>query len=158
MDTAIAHARFEQSAWIARIWPNELLAPTLRYFPVQHEINHVLVSGPGQLAAALPTIHSLLTRSQLKTLPLWMLASNEPRQLAAQSALANGKADAQAHWELALGALAERDYARAHALFLRAGQGGAYGPRVEALSSIRFSWRPTEVALTGCLPTLPAGA
>jgi hypothetical protein len=135
MDTTTARSRFEQSAWIARTWPNELRAPTLSYFPVQQEINRVLVSGPRrQLQAVLPTIHSLLTRSELKTLPLWMLASNEPRQLAAESALARGKLDAKVYWELALGALAKREYLRAYELFVRATQRGAYGPLVQTLT------------------------
>jgi len=73
MDTTTTRTEFEQSAWIARMWPNELRAPTLSYLPVQHEINHVLVSGPRQLNAVLPTIHGLLTRSGLTTLPLWPL-------------------------------------------------------------------------------------
>jgi hypothetical protein len=63
-----------------------------------------------------------------------MLASNEARQLAAKSALASGNTEGATYWELGLGALAERDYARAYGLFVRAEQGGAYGPRVQALT------------------------
>jgi len=134
MDTTAARARFEQSPWVARMWPGELLIRTLTYFDVQHEINLVLVSGPRQLQSALPTIHSLLTQSSLKTLPLWMLASNEARQVAARSAFARGEATAEVYWELGLGALAARDYPRAYQLFGTALQGGAYGPRVQALT------------------------
>ncbi len=134
MDTTTARTRFEQSPWIEQVWPSELRASTLPYFSVQHEINHVLVSGPRrELQAVLPTIHSFLTRTELETLPLWMLASNAARQLAASRALAKGRHEAEVYWELALGALAKRDYWGAHEHFVRAGQRGAYGPRLRSL-------------------------
>jgi hypothetical protein len=63
-----------------------------------------------------------------------MLASNSSRQAAAESALAKGKLDAEVYWELALGALATRDYARAYELFTLAAQRGAHGARVSALT------------------------
>lgn len=134
MDTTTTLAAFEQSAWVARIWPNELRAPTVSYFPVQQEINHVLVSGPGQLQAVLPKIHALLTRSSLTTLPLWMLASNASRQAAARRAQDQGRLSGEVFWELGLGALANRDYRGAYVLFTRAAQAGVYGPRVRGLT------------------------
>ena len=157
MDPTTTRTEFEQSPWIAQMWPNELRAPTLSYFPLQNEINHVLVSGPGQLQAALPTIHSLLTQSGLTTLPLWMLASNSVRQAAAESALAKGKLDAEVHWELALGALAKRDYARAYELFTVAIQGGAHGPRVSALTLYSRFMASDQAGMEQILADLASG-
>jgi predicted membrane-bound spermidine synthase len=133
MDTTITRTRFERSPWIEQVWPSELRASALPYFSVQHEINHVLVSGPRQMQEVLPTIHSLLTRTELETLPLWMLASNVPRQVAASRALAKGRGKAEVYWELGLGALVQRDYRGAHEHFVRAAQQGAHGPRVLSL-------------------------
>lgn len=134
MDTTTTRAGFEQSPWIAEIWPNELRGPSLSYFPVQEQINHVLVSGPRQLHDALPTIHALLTRTGLTTLPLWMLASNASRQSAATGAQAEGRVSGEVYWELGLGALANRDYMGAYTLFTRAANGGMYGSRVSGVT------------------------
>jgi hypothetical protein len=157
MDTTTTRAEFEQSAWIAQMWPDELRAQTLSYFPVQEQINHVLVSGPRQLHAVLPTIHALLTRSALTTLPLWMLASNSPRQVAAERALAKGKLDAEVYWELALGALARRDYARAYELFALAVQGGAHGSRVSALTVYSRFMASDQAGMEQILADLASG-
>lgn len=157
MDTTTTRAGFEQSPWIAEIWPNELRGPSLSYFPVQEQINHVLVSGPRQLDDALPTIHALLTRTGLTTLPLWMLASNASRQSAATGAQAEGRVSGEVYWELGLGALANRDYMGAYTLFTRAANGGMYGSRVSGLTIYSLFMATDQAARQQLLAQLQSG-
>jgi hypothetical protein len=86
-----------------------------------------------------------------------MLASNSPRQVAAERALAKGKLDAEVYWELALGALARRDYARAYELFALAVQGGAHGSRVSALTVYSRFMASDQAGMEQILADLASG-
>jgi predicted membrane-bound spermidine synthase len=135
LDKEDTRRRFERSPWIERMWPKELRDATPSYFAEQWEINRLLIEGPGlDPEVVLPKLHVLLTDTQLRTLPLWMLRSDEPRQQAAAAAFEKDKTNASALGELGLGALARREYALALRLFVGAVRGGASGPQIQNLA------------------------
>jgi len=132
-ETEITSRRFEESLWLDRVWPKRFRSASSMDFLAQSEINRRLTERPPDFQVLLPRIHLFFTRTQLVTLPLWMLNSNERRQQAARIALAKDDADAETYKELGLGALAQRTYGRAHELFARAWQAGARDPRSQTL-------------------------
>ena len=133
MDKTNTRLRFEQSPWIREFWPQELRSATPVYFLAQYEFNRTVIEKPVDMQVVLPRLHVFLTRTPLETLPLWMLQSHELRQHAARTALAKGNADSSTYFELGLGELAKRNYARAEELFAKALQAGASGPRLQTL-------------------------
>jgi len=134
MDKTNAIRRFEQSPWLDKVWPKRFRSATPSYFLAEFELKRTLIEKPYDLQIVLPRVHLFLTRTELATLPLWMLNSHELRQQAARTALGKDNADARTFAELGLGALAQREYAQAHELFTRALQAGAVGPRVQTLA------------------------
>jgi len=135
LDTAQAQTRFERDPWIRALWPEELRTESLRYFPIQSEVHRMLIpTAERPLDDTLPRLHALLTNTDLTALPLWLLGSNQLRQQAAERALAQGAVDPLVHWELARGALSERDYTRATNHFEKGARiMGSIGPLVRAL-------------------------
>lgn len=134
LEWSSSRAAFERSTWIARMLPDELIAPTLGRFPTESWATLATLSKTRPLQSVMMTVHKLLAGSKLTTLPLWLLGSNFLRQAAAQRAFDKGTLNADVHWELALGALVKRDYDRAYELFGRAAEGGAQSSRVSALT------------------------
>jgi hypothetical protein len=61
-------------------------------------------------------LNRLLTQTPYRTLPLWMMASADEQQSIARRAYARTPDDARAILELAIGAVADRDFAAALAL------------------------------------------
>ncbi|MGB8332506.1 MAG: hypothetical protein WCE62_20445, partial [Polyangiales bacterium] len=125
--------RFEESPWVDEIWPERFRNTSSRYFLAQWELNRMLIERPFDLRVVLPRVHVFLTRTELMTLPLWLLNSQEQRQRAARIALSKGSADADVYYELGLGALAQRQYPRAHELFTQALRASGTGPRLQTL-------------------------
>jgi len=135
LETAKSRERFERDLWIQKTWPPQLRAATVDYFPIQREIHLVQIPNAGRsFPDALHTVHWLLTNTRLTTLPLWMLGSNGLRQEAAKSAFAKGQRDTRTLWELARGALVNRNYARAAELFAQGSAAGGAGPNARTLS------------------------
>jgi spermidine synthase len=127
--------RFAKDPFITRMWPAEYLTATADYFDIQWEINLALIAIAGKsLETQLPKVHYLLSNTELTTLPLWILGSDADRQKAARNAIASGHDDVHHSWELARGALVERDYTRAAELFLRTSEGVRASPIVRTLS------------------------
>jgi len=127
--------RFEQSPWIANVWPQELRDTTPSYFLAQWEINRALIEqGPLNLEVVLPKLHVVLTRTELTTMPLWMLKSDGLRQHAAKAALDKDNANRGALGELGLGALANRDYQGAYELFSKAVRAGGRAPQLQTIA------------------------
>jgi hypothetical protein len=118
MDESERLARFEQSAFIARVWPQELMATTLPYFRYEGLIKEHFTGGvyPASEPNVLwESLDEVLSDSDLETLPLWLLGSDRDVQRNALDAARRGSAlgDAALDLELTMGALAQRDYAGA---------------------------------------------
>lgn len=119
MSTRVARDRFEESRWVERHFPPGLRQASLPYFSVQNAVDRVLFQPPrGMVDLAL--LHRALEQDGLVTLPLWALRSDYRRQRAARRAEAKGLSGPYLQAELALGALARRDYRGAFERFRRA--------------------------------------
>jgi hypothetical protein len=133
LDAARARARFERSAFAARLWPPALRAASLDWFEAHAAAErHLLggVTGPVDFAA----LHGWLSRTPLESLALWEMGSSALRLRAARAAVAAGAHAPDVERELALGALAARDFAGAAAGLARAraaGDGGDDDARLE---------------------------
>jgi spermidine synthase len=120
-DAEASGRRFAASRFIAAAWPETVRAETRPYFKWQGTLNDAMLDGTSWQPPAirgLSELDAVLTRSPLRTLPLWFLGSTAEEQGMLSVLAARGVR----HEELlALGALADRDYAGAAAMFARAG-------------------------------------
>jgi hypothetical protein len=117
MDERDRLARFTRSAFIAQVWPLELAGQTAPYFRYDGLIKDHFTGGlyPAADPAFLwESLDAVLVNSRLETLPLWILGTDRDGQ---RSALGLERLDAaqkpDVAIELALGRLAQRDYAGA---------------------------------------------
>ena len=129
IDPARARERFRSSAFIRGLWPADLIDRSLPLFEWQGVINRVFWEG-GKPLAQIEDLHAVLTTTSLRTLPLWLLGSDEVKQRIAET-----KDDGAGGMEYARGlrALAGRDYRGAAASFVRAEQRGLRGPLIRPL-------------------------
>jgi spermidine synthase len=118
-----ARRRFEASTWVAAHWPAELIQQSLQYFAVQPALNGQIPPDP---VKNLRDVDTLLRRTDLRIPVLWLLDSDVTEQEIVNRRLAS---DGAAHglrpeyaYPLGVRALAERDYARAAALFAEAAE------------------------------------
>ena len=145
LDVEQARRRFAQSELVARLWPPRLRAGTDAWFETRREVEShfgVETRRPG----GLERLHTSLTETPLRTLPLWQLGSDAFRLEAARRARARGLADPAIELELALGALAERDWeaaARGLAAARRAGATDGRAHRLEVYA-LCMAGRPAE--------------
>jgi spermidine synthase len=125
LDPLRARDRFASSAYVASVWPEALRMTTLPYFETQRVINDVLWDGSHPLAH-IGQLHTLLTTTTLRTLPLWLLGSDEVRQRIVEQAEAGSAIAEYAH---GIRALTGRDFHGAAMAFSRARRAG-YGDAV----------------------------
>jgi predicted membrane-bound spermidine synthase len=118
MDERERLARFEQSAFIARVWPQDLVGATLPYFRYEGLIKNHFTKG--LYPASDPTflweaLEEVLSDSDLETLPMWLLGTDRDVQRNALDAAQRGAAHGESmlDLELAIGSLVKRDYAAA---------------------------------------------
>ncbi len=117
MDEHDRQARFVHSAFIERVWPKDLSTQTPPYFRYDGLIKDHFTQGlypPAEPAFLWESIDNVLTNSRLETLPLWLLGTDRDAQWNALRLAP--QIDAQkpdVMLELALGHLAQRDYAGA---------------------------------------------
>jgi predicted membrane-bound spermidine synthase len=76
LDPARARAAFQQSPFIRRLWPPSLLEETLPLFEQRALINAVM-AGPATPLRYIADLDELLTKTNLRMLPLWVLGSNK---------------------------------------------------------------------------------
>ena len=120
MDTAKARAAFEQSDIVRRLWPLALRQRSLEWFDVQDTINRGLVVSPNVIIDALygtepplgdmTTLDRLLSRTRLRTLPMWLLGSSEQHQHIVDRRLREGQSDPAINYHRAIGAMADRAF------------------------------------------------
>lgn len=111
---------FETSAFVRHLWPRKLAEATIPFFDQQGIINRVMLEGANPLRH-IGAFHDVLTQTELRRLPLWMLGSNDVLQRAA-----GGVNDGSGTIEFLLGQrlLVARDYLAAADFFEKAEQRG----------------------------------
>jgi len=129
IDPGRAREAFATSDLVRRLWPPSLIVETLPFFDTQRILNRVLLEGGGPLRQ-IEDLHALLTTTTLRTLPLWLLGSDEVTQrIAEESSERTGATE----YARALRALSARDYLRAAAHFSEADRRGLQAPTLRPL-------------------------
>ena len=129
LDPSRARDAFAGSDFIKRLWPPSLVAGSLQRFDEQRMINRVLWEG-GRPLMQIEDLHSLLTRSSLKTLPLWFLGSDDVKDAIAEASVERTGATEYAR---GLRALVSRDYRRAAAYLGESERLGLEGETIRPL-------------------------
>jgi predicted membrane-bound spermidine synthase len=129
IDPARAKDAFLASDFIRRLWPPDLAKTSVPYFTWQRAINRVLLEG-GRPLMQIEDLHAVLTQTTLRTLPLWILGSDEVKEEIADQ---SKPPTAETEYARGLRALAGRDYNGAAAAFLQTEQGGLRAPTIRAL-------------------------
>jgi spermidine synthase len=134
MDTAAARERFARSPFVARHWPAALRQRTFAYFEWQQQIDAGFLTlsfwDPPSMAG-LRELDSVLTRTPLRTLALWLMGTGVAEQAVVAAAAARNE---RMEESLGLGALAARDYSGAADAFARAPGAANLYRRAYALS------------------------
>jgi spermidine synthase len=103
-----ASARFQQSEWVRKLWPPGLRERTAAHFPTQRLVNAVTFlprRWPG-----LEALRDLLLDSKLRTLPVLLAGSDPTIQEISARAWAAGERSRSLAEQMAIAALASRDY------------------------------------------------
>lgn len=109
MNPERAAKAFAASAFIKGRWPPRVLEATLPYFDEQRVLNRTLWEG-GRPLARIEDVHRLLTRTPLRTLPLWVLGLDVVKEGIARE---HDDGSGAAQYARGLTALADRDFIRA---------------------------------------------
>ena len=133
-DTSATRRRFEESAAVRRLWPEALRDRTLQMFDHQRALNGYLMHPEGGVVPRLDALHVALTRTSSRTLPLWLLDSQESEMRIAARADASGTATGGVGYLRAVDALARRDYAEAAS---RLASIRAQNPRAQRVAVLR---------------------
>jgi len=108
--------RFERSAYIDRIWPRELERAGVPFFRYEGMIKEYFTNGlypDARKPYRWEAIDDVLTNTRLETLPLWLLGSDRDAQRIANTLADRRTLSPEIERHLALGRLAQRDYAGA---------------------------------------------
>lgn len=119
-DVQAARRRFATSEIIDRLWPASIRAASLRYFDWQHVVNVMSYGIPQADDNYVAGLHRVLSESSLEVLPLWLLGSDGDLQRIAAALPDDRRRLPDAQFQLALGLLARRDFARAAVHLARA--------------------------------------
>ena len=111
MDVDSVEQRFRSSRLIRRLWPESLRQATLSYFSTQRIVNRLLVYDQDR-ASSLSNrdLYRTLSRTSLRTIPLWMLGSEAAEQRIVAELAASQPETPALHRLQGVGALAGRDY------------------------------------------------
>jgi spermidine synthase len=116
MDERARQVRFERSPYIDRIWPRELEPASLPFFRYEGMIKEYFTISlyPDTRDPYLwEAIDDALTNTSLESLPLWLLGSDPDAQRIANTLAHRGTLSPEIELHLAIGRLAQRDYAGA---------------------------------------------
>jgi predicted membrane-bound spermidine synthase len=111
--------RFMHSKYIEQIWPRPLRQETVKYFKYQRMINKRIVSEYRESEYGkndeqpLNDLHDVLTNTSLETLPLWLMNSDDVQQSIIHQLMSDNIHIHAIPAQLALQAIAKRDYAEA---------------------------------------------
>ena len=121
MDAGAARERFEQSEWIARLWPPALRTASVPYFDAQAIANATAFAGSfTSLDSGIEPLDRILEQGTLRAPVVWLLNSDADIQRAASQVSGAEAAHPAVQHQLGIAHLAERRYAEAAAAFLRA--------------------------------------
>ena len=84
LDPARARQAFAASDFIRRLWPRTLIDETLPWFEDQRIVNRALWEG-GRPLEQIEDLHAVLTTTTLRTLPLWLLGSDDVKERIAEA-------------------------------------------------------------------------
>ena len=129
LDPARARDGLTTSGYMRRLWPAELIEAAAPWFDHQRVLNRVMWDG-GRPLAQIADLHRLLTETPLRTLPLWMLGSDDVKARIAQQ---GDDGTGAAEYARGLTALARRDYPGAAAAFAGAERRGLPGEAIRPL-------------------------
>jgi hypothetical protein len=129
IDPARARDAFLASNFIRGLWPAGLATKSAPYFTWQRVINRVFLEG-GHPLSQIEDLHAVLTQTTLRTLPLWILGSDEVKEQIADQLK---PPTAETEYARGLRALAGRDYNGSAAAFLQTEQQGLRAPTIRAL-------------------------
>jgi hypothetical protein len=111
MDTDRTRERFASSGAIAAVWPVSLVGPTLEAFERQRMIHETGITR--WRARRLEDLHRVLTETELRTLPLWLMDTRGDEIRAAERLRSRGDARRVPKTLEAYDALADRRYTEA---------------------------------------------
>lgn len=140
-NAAAAQARFIKSPLITKLWPEKIRRDSFAYFGFQNIINRHWSGMRKQDEPVIADLHEVLSKSNLTTLPLWLMGSDADYQ----SILSGFGAEAElpdapmVQVHLSMKQMAERDYETAALSLAKAEAdpklaGDAFSYRVYALS------------------------
>lgn len=131
LDPERARAAFRASPLIRQFWPAPLIERTLPFFDQQAIVNRVYWEG-GRPLRQIEDLDAVLTRTTLRTLPLWILGSDDVKQrIAERGADASGAVE----YARALRALSGRDFGGAAQWLDAAARRGMSGPTLRPLAA-----------------------
>jgi spermidine synthase len=129
IDPARARDAFLASSFVRGLWPADLIAKSAPYFTWQRVINRTILEG-GRPLMQIEDLHALLTGTTLRTLPLWVLGSDEVKEQIAEKTT---PPTPETEYARGLRALAGRDYHGAADAFLKTEQDGLRAPTIRAM-------------------------
>jgi spermidine synthase len=129
IDPGRARQAFATSPLIRRLFPAPLTGKTLSFFDQQQAINRVLWEG-GQPLRLIDDLDAVLTKTSLRTLPLWILGSDDVKQ---RIATASSDQTGVVEYVAALQSLVERHYDESASRIRQAERRGFRGVTVRPL-------------------------
>jgi spermidine synthase len=129
MDSDRARRAFETSPLVRRYFPASLVGETLPMFDEQRILNRVMWEG-GRPLRLIEDLDAVLTHTSLRTLPIWILGSDDVKQRI--GAAANDR-EGTREYVNGIDALAMRQFADAAGLFAEAERRGFGGATVRSL-------------------------
>jgi len=120
LEHVAASRRFRESAFLRERLPDSLFEGGLAHYPWQAMIDWALDVYFGARPIPLDPLHRVLTETELRTTPLWLLGDFMEPSGAVEAVVARGDVDAEISFLLGLRAMAARDFAGAEAHFARA--------------------------------------
>ena len=109
-DTEAARRRFNESALIARMWPQEMIARTLTYFELQRVINDWISLLGHPLQKSSTDLHHVLTGTTLTAPVLWYMGSSSDAQRVLSSLDPAERDDPVVTYHEAVGMISERQF------------------------------------------------
>jgi spermidine synthase len=129
IDPARGHDAFLSSSFVRGLWPPDMIEQSAPFFAWQRLINRNFWEG-GKPLMQIEDLHAALTQTTLRTLPLWILGSDDVKEEIAERSTTK---NAETEYARGLRALAGRDYDGAAAAFLQTEQQGLRAPTIRAL-------------------------